>query len=241
MFRRVLILAAFAGFSLADVAHQEAVWAGAAEAADAGRETLPPRTSASRPKSEAPQSSAGKKARLPGEGWWSTLGGLAVVIGLVLLAAKVARKNLPAAHKTLPPEVVQVLGRKALDYRHTVHLVRFGSRLLMVGTSQEGMSTLSEITDPVEIDYLSGLCKPSDPTSVAQSFTQLFHRFQGTDAAQTESDSEVERDAEPEADTDRDASQNSDPAILRLQERLQQSPRADSEGASLSISPEARG
>jgi flagellar biogenesis protein FliO len=159
------------------------------------------------------------------------------VLALIYLTARVVRKNVPAAQKTLPAEVVQVLGRKALDYRHTIHLVRFGSRMLMVGTSQEGMRALSEITDPVEIDYLAGLCRPSEPASVAGTFSQLFQRFQNPEPAPAESESHAELEAAPQVQTEPD----SDPAILRLQQRLQQSARGGADRGGSPASTEAAG
>jgi hypothetical protein len=80
-----------------------------------------------------------------------------------------------------------------LDYRSTIQLVRCGSRLLVIGVSQAGMTTLAEITDPVEVDYLAGFCKPSQPVSVGESFSQLFRRFQGERA----DDDAAAVDAEP--------------------------------------------
>jgi flagellar biogenesis protein FliO len=152
-----------------------------------------------------------------GSATWTTVGGLLAVLALILLIARVLRKGMPAAQRTLPNEVVHVLGRKPLDYRHTIHLIRCGSRLLVVGSSQEGLTTLCEMTDPVEIDYLAGLCKPSEPTTVAESFNQLFRRFQSPAAAESA--------MEPAAHA------SSDPAVLRLQERLLISRHGDSNDA----------
>jgi flagellar biogenesis protein FliO len=155
---------------------------------------------------------------LTGDGWWKTMGALTVALALVFLTAKVLRRTVPAVRTALPDGVVQVLGRKVLDYRHTIHLVRFGSRMLILGTSQEGMRTLSEITDPVEIDYLAGLCKISEPASISDTFGQLFQRFQnpGTtpDIAGLDVGAELGTDAPAEPEPD------ADPAILRLQRRL---------------------
>jgi hypothetical protein len=138
------------------------------------------------------------------------------------------QKSVPAVLKSLPPEVVQVLGRKPLDYRHTIHLVRFGSRLLMLGTSQEGVTTLSEINDPAEIDYLAGLCQPSEPAAVSRTFQQLFRRFQNPEPAGRENDADGEAESEPTAG----------PAVLRLQERLEQKAADDLDGQH-APSPEA--
>jgi flagellar biogenesis protein FliO len=194
----------------------------AAEISSDGARPLPLRRSSSAAAKDSQGSSrTGQGSRSAGDGWWTTLGGLVAVLGLVFLVAKVVRKGVPAAQKPLPPEVVHLLGRKALDYRHSVHLVRFGSRLLMLGTSQEGLRTLSEISDPVEIDYLAGLCKPSEPSSVAGTFSQLFQKFQNTDPTRPENERTDAPQAEAERISPGEIEPESDPAILRLQRRLQ--------------------
>lgn len=146
------------------------------------------------------------KTKNTGGAWWTTLGSLTAVLALVFLTAKVLRKGMPAAQRTLPVEVMQVLGRKPLDYRNTIHLVRCGSRLLILGSSQAGLTSLSEISDPVEVDYLAGLCKSGESGSVAESFNQLFRKFQPPVAAAAADESH------PPAEVD--------PALLRLQARL---------------------
>jgi flagellar biogenesis protein FliO len=161
------------------------------------------------------QPSKGSLSKSSNTNWGTTLGGLTAVLALIYLSARVLRKSMPAAQRTLPVEVIQVLGRKPLDYRHSIHLIRCGSKLLVVGSSQEGLTTLCEMTDPVEIDYLAGLCKPSEPTSVADSFNQLFRRFQGPGS--TPSAVEV------------DPQSNVDPASRRLQERLQMPARNEAD------------
>jgi len=136
---------------------------------------LPPRT-----QSKAPDKSpADRRSRTGTTGWTTTGAAMAAVLGLIFVAAKIVKRGTPQTPMTLPVEVLQVLGRKMLDFRSTIHLVRCGSRLLVVGITQAGMTTLAEITDPVEIDYLAGLCKPSQPASVGETFNQLFRRFQG--------------------------------------------------------------
>ena len=176
MSRRALLMAVLAGMLFAGAAE-------AGDAADPDSRALPQRRSgAATQKIKLSGAAAVKKS---GSGWWTTVGGLVAVLALIYLVAKVVQKSVPAARKSLPPEVVQVLGRKPLDYRHTIHLVRFGSRLLMLGTSQEGVATLSEINDPVEIDYLAGLCQPSEPAAASRTFQQLFRRFQNPEPAES--------------------------------------------------------
>jgi flagellar biogenesis protein FliO len=228
MRRAVLTMAAAVGLLLAGSVR-------AAAPSDGDLRLIPPPSTSRAAQKESKTSRGAQPRQKTGSNWWTTLGGLIAVLALVLLTAKVLRKSAPAAQQTLPPEVIQVLGRKALDYRHTIHLVRFGSRLLMLGASQEGVTTLSEITDPVEIDTLAGLCKPSEPATVANTFGQLFRRFQNADPEPAEDDSDERLQPESQAEPE------SDPAILRLQERLQSSTRADLGDAISPVPTEAAG
>ncbi|MBS0267192.1 MAG: FliO/MopB family protein [Planctomycetes bacterium] len=157
------------------------------------------------------KSSAGSKAkeRRTTGSWWTTLGSLTAVLALVVLTAKVLKMGMPAARRSLPTEAVQVLGRKPLDYKNSIHLVRCGARLLVIGSSQTGLATLAEISDPAEIDYLSGLCLPGDAPAVGESFQQLFRKFQSRKPAES---------VAPGGDSDRPAT--IDPAAVRLQARL---------------------
>lgn len=216
--------------------------AAASDAGDSGSAPLPERparketaqTGSTKPKKPGTSSAAG--------GWWGTVGALTAVLALVFLAAKVVRKSMPAATRALPPEVVQVLGRKPLDYRNTLHLVRLGSKLLVLGSSQEGLSTLSEVTDPVEVDYLAGLCRPAASTSLADSFNQLFRRIQSRpEGDEARDDAAGDDDLPPGASPSVDDEQEPDPAVLRLQARLHQPARQKLDRDDTGPTPEAAG
>lgn len=148
---------------------------------------LPPRAHTAKSTDKTPTD---RRAKSSATGWTTTGAAMAAVLGLIFVAAKLVKRSSPQTPMTLPVEVLQVLGRKMLDYRSTIHLVRCGSRLLVVGITQSGMTTLAEITDPVEVDYLAGLCKPSQSTSVGETFNQLFRRFQGDPDRRGEGESE---------------------------------------------------
>jgi len=108
---------------------------------------------------------------------WRTIGSLIVVIGLILLGAKLWRKHSPAASLGLPAEAIEILGRKPIEQRASVYLIRCGSRILVVGSSADGLQTLAEITDPVEVDTLAGLCRRSEPDNrFGQSLLSFFNR-----------------------------------------------------------------
>ena len=54
---------------------------------------------------------------------------------------------------------MELLGRAPLAGRQTMQLIRVGNRLLLVALSASGAETLTEITDPVEVEHLAGLCR----------------------------------------------------------------------------------
>lgn len=105
---------------------------------------------------ESEQSESGRAAQ--STSLIETLGALLIVIVLFLGAAALWRKHAPAGSRNLPAQVMQVLGRRSIDQRNTMYLVRLGSRILVLGSSAQGLQTLAEVTDPVEVDFLAGQC-----------------------------------------------------------------------------------
>ncbi len=61
-------------------------------------------------------------------------------------------------HSVLPEGVIVPLGRRAVGGGQSVQLIRIGSRILVVTPTAEGLRTLTEITDPQEVERLVSLC-----------------------------------------------------------------------------------
>jgi flagellar biogenesis protein FliO len=102
---------------------------------------------------------------------------LLIVIGLFLGLAWFYRKTLNTSLSGgLPKQVVQVLGRTPIATRQQLVLVRFGSKLVLVSLVQGEARTISEITDPLEVDQLAGLCESSQPGSISSSFRSILHQ-----------------------------------------------------------------
>ena len=78
-----------------------------------------------------------------------------------------------AGWRPLPNEVVECLGRAPLTGRQQVQLLRLGKKLVLVAVTATDARTLSEITDPLEVDRLSGLCQQTRPESITASFRQV--------------------------------------------------------------------
>lgn len=87
-----------------------------------------------------------------------TGGGVAVAVGLVLALAWIARRCQPRAARPLPKDVVEVLGRASLGGKQTTQLVRVGAKLVLIAHTAEGAKTLTEITDPDEVQRLVAAC-----------------------------------------------------------------------------------
>jgi flagellar biogenesis protein FliO len=138
------------------------------------RTVLQPKSKA---ESSQPSSASGGKLQM----LISVGSSLAIVIGLFIGVAMLYRKTLASTiGKGLPKTVVQVLGRTAVAPRQQLVLLRFGSKLVLVSMIQGEARTISEITDPLEVDQLAGLCESTQPASSSNSFRELL--FQGVKA-----------------------------------------------------------
>jgi flagellar biogenesis protein FliO len=81
---------------------------------------------------------------------------LALILGLLVGVVCLQRLLAGRAAAALPPDVVQVYGKVPMNSKQWLHLVRVGSRLLVLLDSQQGMQRLAEITDPHEVQTLIG-------------------------------------------------------------------------------------
>jgi flagellar biogenesis protein FliO len=91
-------------------------------------------------------------------GWWTSVGGLSLVVIAIVLSARFLRRWLPKTPGLLPAQALEMLGRFPVDPRNNIYLVRCGRRLLVLGAAADGLRTLSEITDVGEVSSLMCLC-----------------------------------------------------------------------------------
>lgn len=99
---------------------------------------------------------------------------LVIVIGLFFGFIWFYRKSMGArGGGGLPKNVVQILGRTPVAPRQHLVLLRFGSKLVLVSMVQGEARTISEITDPLEVDQIAGMCESQQSTSVTHSFREI--------------------------------------------------------------------
>lgn len=92
--------------------------------------------------------------------WYrSSLVGLAVVLGIILLVSFVLRRYLPAA-RAWGDGALKVVQRTPLSSKQSIALVQVGRRIVLIGITPDHVSSLSVIDDPEECAYLrSRVCK----------------------------------------------------------------------------------
>ncbi len=118
--------------------------------------------------------SAARRARLT-KPLASGAASLGIVLGLFLLVALVMRRGMPKGATSLPHDLVEVLGRAPLVGRQQVHLVRCANKVLLVCVSPTSAQTLTEITDPHEVEQLLIVCRGSVAGGVA--FGKMLEQF----------------------------------------------------------------
>jgi len=113
----------------------------------------------------------------------TAVGALAVVVGLILILARIFRRHAPLFSQALPTEALEILGRRFVDQRQSIVLLRIGSRILVVGSSPAGLQGIGEVSDPVEVDLIAGICRGSRN---GQKFgTSFLNLLKGQSVSQT--------------------------------------------------------
>ena len=106
-------------------------------------------------------------------------------MGLFGLVVWFSKRFAPAGSASLPKEAVELLGRAPLTGRQTMQLIRVGNRLLLVALSTTGAETLTEITDPVEVEHLAGMCRRGKSDSASASFNRVLSQLTSEPATPT--------------------------------------------------------
>ncbi len=91
----------------------------------------------------------------------STTISLGLIVGTLLLVGRWMKRSGFRGAPSLPLEAFEVLGRRILEPKMSVHLVKCGSRVLLLGVGEGGIRTLSEIDDPAEVEQLTAACQSS--------------------------------------------------------------------------------
>lgn len=103
--------------------------------------------------------------------------GLAIVLSLFFACAWMMRKSGPKPSSPLPNEAVAVLGRVPLAARNFAHLLQVGNKLVLVSVTHDGVTPITEVTDPIEVQRLLGLCLRGSQPSTTVEFHNVLEKL----------------------------------------------------------------
>jgi len=90
-------------------------------------------------------------------GWWDyvkTFISLAIVLVFIWGISVLFKKFITVRGLATTSESLKILYTLSLTPTRTLYLVRLGDRILLIGSGDGGMRTLSEITDPEEVSAI---------------------------------------------------------------------------------------
>ena len=113
------------------------------------------------------------------------LSALAIVLGAFFLVVWITRSTSQRRWSPLPKEAVQLLGRTPLAGRQWMQLIRVGNKLVMVSVNGHQVDTITEITDPEEVEQLVALCHKNQSNHFRQTFQQVLDQHRQRSASDT--------------------------------------------------------
>jgi flagellar biogenesis protein FliO len=117
----------------------------------------------------------------------SVFASLGVVLGLFFMMAWIVRRGAPQTSKFVPSEVVEVLGRTPLAHRQHAQLLKIGNKMVLVAVTPSGADTITEITDPAEVDRLVRLCRATPSQPAVDPLRRFFQQLTASKAVPPQS------------------------------------------------------
>jgi flagellar biogenesis protein FliO len=155
-----------------------------AEARPSGSGVAPPRSGAAessrelvrRPSSGPSFLRAQSSNERAGSSWLRTTGALAAVVALIFLLGwgyrAMTSGRLPFSGRAKHPGLIEVISRTGLSPKHSLHLVRVGPRLVLVGMSSEALTALDVVDDADTAARLAGRVAIQRSDAYTRGFTQ---------------------------------------------------------------------
>ena len=103
--------------------------------------------------------------------------GLVLVVGLFLVCVSLMRRGGPSPTSPLPRDAVAVLGRIPLAPKQFAHLLQVGNKLVLVSISADRTDTITEVTEPAEVDRLLTLCTKGNKQSSSAEFQRMLQQM----------------------------------------------------------------
>ncbi len=116
---------------------------------------------------------------------------LVVVIGLVVVAAWAFRRFAPRTSSMFSSDLMKILARTYLAPRQVLYLVRVPGKVLVIGSTQQSLTPLAEITDPAEVERLLALFEKNSPKGATETFRSFISAASSPGGAKGSAESEL--------------------------------------------------
>jgi len=112
--------------------------------------------------------------------WLRTTGSLAAVVALIILLGwgyrAVAGGRVPFSRRVKRPGLIEIISRTALSPKHSLHLVRVGPRVVLVGMSNDSLVALDVVDDADAAARLAGQAAEQRADSHTREFSRCLER-----------------------------------------------------------------
>ncbi len=104
-------------------------------------------------------------------------GALGIVLGGFVLLVVLLRQFQPPGMRALPRDAFEVLGRASLGGKHSLVLIRLGTKAALLSVRGEEVQTVLEIDDPDQVAHLAGLCQQGRQESATAAFRRTLQEL----------------------------------------------------------------
>jgi flagellar biogenesis protein FliO len=94
---------------------------------------------------------AASDERAPSGSLPGTLITLAAILAGLYVALRLLKRMSPGAGRAPEGDLVKILGTRRIDAQSQIHVVRIGNRVLAIGASPAGLTTLSTFADAADV------------------------------------------------------------------------------------------
>lgn len=109
--------------------------------------TAPPAAASRTPIRRSDGAAAADSERIPSPSLLGTLTTLGAILAGLYVALRLLKRMSPGATRASEGDLVTILATRRIDAQSQIHIVRIGNRVLAIGASPAGLTTLSTFSD----------------------------------------------------------------------------------------------
>lgn len=101
------------------------------------------------------------------------IGGICIVTAIFFAFVLLAKRGGAKVNSRIPSEIFEVVGQLPLNQKQQFHLVRLGSKLLLLSVNNNHTQTISEISDPIEVEHVLSMLHKGQAAEAFNSFRRI--------------------------------------------------------------------